>query len=107
MENVIYIFGTGEKREVVFYCEQEAPCELKPALGFSLMPYHKYRAVSSLTLTLRSLAGYSCNAPHASRIIKQISFCAEYLPKFIPDGIPAIHFSDGVGPSLVPSRPRQ
>ena len=33
--------------------------ELKPALWCSLMPYHKYR---SLTLTLRSLAGHSCNA---------------------------------------------
>ena len=26
------------------------------------MPYNKYRAISSLTLILRSLAGYSCNA---------------------------------------------
>ena len=25
------------------------------------MPYNKYRAISSLTLILRSLAGYSCN----------------------------------------------
>ena len=70
----------------------------------------KYRAISSLTLTLRSLVMHNNNGcvaletnnganntkierpylyPHASRIIKRtdiILICAEYLPKFIPDG---------------------
>ena len=44
------------------FSENKKLSELKPARDVRLMPYNKYRAISSLILILRSLAGYSCNA---------------------------------------------
>ena len=43
------------------YAKQEAALSLNLRVMLT-MPYNKYRAISSLTLILRSLAGYSCNA---------------------------------------------